>query len=243
MKTEEKINDLLNINNLKIVQNTNYFSFSLDSILLSNFVLLNYNTKNILDLCTGNAPIPLVLSTKTDSKIYAVELQKEIYDLAKKSIEINHLENQIILINDDVKNITNKFKTDTFDLITCNPPYFKYKDTSIENDNKIKSIARHEICISLEDIIKISKKLLKNGASLCIVHRPDRLIENNELMKSNNLEPKRLQFIYPKKNSDANLILIEARKNGKEELKILKPLYVHNDDGTYTDEILKMFGE
>ena len=237
-----KINDLVNYKNIKIIQDKNYFNFSLDSVLLPNFVTLNPNTKMILDLCSGNLPIPLILSTKTNANIYAVELQKEIYDLAKETLKINNLENRITLYNDNAKNMTNKFETDTFDLITCNPPYFKYNDTSLINDNIIKSIARHEIEINIEDIIKISKKLLKNGGSLSIVHRAERLIEIIELMRKNNIEPKRIRFIYPKENTESNLILIDGRKNGNPGLKILSPLVVHNNDGSYTEEVLKMFG-
>ena len=237
-----KINDLVNYKNIKIIQDKNYFNFSLDSVLLPNFVTLNPNTKKILDLCSGNLPIPLILSTKTNANIYAVELQQEIYNLAKETLKINNLENRITLYNDNAKNMTNKFETDTFDLITCNPPYFKYNDTSLINDNIIKSIARHEIEINIEDIIKISKKLLKNGGSLSIVHRAERLIEIIELMRKNNIEPKRIRFIYPKENTESNLILIDGRKNGNPGLKILPPLVVHNNDGSYTEEVLKMFG-
>ena len=241
MKEEKVINDLVYFNNLKIVQNKNYFNFSLDSVLLPNFVELTPNTKMILDLCTGNAPVPLILSTKTKAKIIGVELQKEIYELAKESIEINNI-NNIELINDDAKNIVNKYETDTFDVITCNPPYFKYNNTSIINENDVKSLARHEISITLNDIIKISKKLLKNGGSLCLVHRTDRIIEIIELMKENNIEPKRIRFIYPKWDKESNLVLIDGRKNAKPGLKLLSPLIIHNDDGSYTAEVLKMFG-
>lgn len=241
MKEEKVINDLVYFNNLKIVQNKNYFNFSLDSVLLPSFVELTPNTKMILDLCTGNAPVPLILSTKTNAKIIGVELQKEIYELAKESIEINNI-NNIELINDDAKNIVNKYETDTFDVITCNPPYFKYNNTSIINENDVKSLARHEISITLNDIIKISKKLLKNGGSLCLVHRTDRIIEIIELMKENNIEPKRIRFIYPKWNKESNLVLIDGRKNAKPGLKLLSPLIIHNDDGSYTAEVLKMFG-
>lgn len=244
MKKEEKvINDLVYFKNIKIVQNKNYFNFSLDSILLPNFVNITPNTKKIIDFCTGNVPIPLVLSTKTNVKIYAVEIQREIYNLAQETLKINQLDDRIILINDDIKNLVNKYETDTFDMITCNPPYFKKSEKSITNDNDIKSVARHEIKITLEDIMKISKKLLKNNGSLNIIHRTERLIEIIDLMKKNNIEPKRLQFVYPKKNKESNLVLIEGRKNGKTGLKILAPLYVHNEDGSYTKEVLNMFGK
>ncbi len=241
-KKEEKIiNDLLYYDNLKIVQNKNYFNFSLDSVLLPNFVELNPNTKNILDLCTGNAPIPIILSTKTKAKIIGVEIQKEIYDLALESVKINNIDS-IEILNKDAKELINNYETDTFDLITCNPPYFKNSNESIKNDNKVKSIARHELSINIEDVIKISKKLLKNGGSLCIVHRTERLIEIIELMKKNNIEPKRIQFVYPKLTKESNLVLIDGRKNGKSGLKLLPPLIVHHENGQYTKEILKIFG-
>lgn len=245
MKTKEEkiINDLVYFDNLKIVQNKNYFNFSLDSILLPNFAPITENTKLILDLCTGNAPVPLVLTTKTNAKIIGVELQKEVFELAKESVKLNNLTEQIELINDNINNIVTKYETDTFDLITCNPPYFKHSEQSITNDNEIKSIARHEIHMKLEDVFKISKKLLKNGGSICMVHRTDRLMEIIEKMKNNNIEPKRVQFIYPKMNSESNLVLVDGRKNGKTGLKVLAPLYVHNEDGSYTDEVLKLFGK
>ncbi len=238
-----EINDLVYFKDIKIVQNKDYFNFSLDSVLLPNFVEITRKTKKILDMCTGNAPIPLILSTKTDAKIYGVELQKEVYDLAKETIKINKLDNQIELINDNIKNLKKIFDTETFDIITCNPPYFKKKDDSIINENKIKSIARHELEMELEDVMIISKALLKNEGSLVLVHRTDRLIEIIELMKKHNIEPKRMRLIYPKVNAESNLVLIDGRKNGKEGLKILPPLYIHNDDNSYTSEVLEMFGK
>lgn len=238
-----EINDLVYFKDIKIVQDKDYFNFSLDSVLLPNFVEITRKTKKILDMCTGNAPIPLILSTKTDAKIYGVELQKEVYDLAKETIKINNLDNQIELINDNIKNLKKIFDTETFDIITCNPPYFKKKEDSIINENKIKSIARHEIEMELEDVMIISKALLKNEGSLVLVHRTDRLIEIIELMKKHNIEPKRMRLIYPKVNAESNLVLIDGRKNGKEGLKILPPLYIHNDDNSYTSEVLEMFGK
>lgn len=245
MKKEEQkvINDLVYFDNLKIVQNKDYFNFSLDSVLLPNFCVVNPNTKKILDLCTGNAPIPLILSTKTKNKIIGIEIQKEIYDLAIESVKINNLQNQIEIINENINDFYKKEETDSYDLITCNPPYFKYKSDSLINDNEVKSIARHEIEMKLEDVFKISKKLLKNGGSLCMVHRTDRLIEIINLMKEYNIEPKRIQFIYPKRDNESNLVLIDGRKNGQIGLKVLNPLIIHNEDNSYTDEVIKIFGK
>lgn len=238
-----EINDLVYFKNIKIVQDKDYFNFSLDSILLPNFVDITKKTKMILDMCTGNAPIPLILSTKTDAKIYAVELQREVYNLAKETIKINKLDNQIVLINNNIKNLKKIFNSETFDIITCNPPYFKKKEDSIINENIVKSIARHEIEMELEDVMLISKALLKNEGSLVLVHRTDRLIEIIELMRKHNIEPKRMRLIYPKINTESNLVLIDGRKNGKKGLKILPPLYIHNDDNSYTKEVLEMFGK
>ncbi len=244
MKKSIIVNDLLNFNNLKIVQCNKYFNFSLDSVLLSNFIKINPTVKKIIDLCTGNAPILMILSTKVNDSVelIGVEIQKEIYKLAKKSLKINNLENRITLYNDDIKNIFNIYNTDTFDIVVSNPPYFKYVSGSILNENVEKSIARHEISITIDDIITISKKLLKNKGSLFLVHRTDRFIEIITKLKSNNLEPKRVQFIYPKYNQMSNLFLVEAVKNGKSLLKVEKPLIIHNENGEYTVEVLKMFG-
>lgn len=236
----EVINDLLNYNNLKIVQNSNWFSFSLDSVLLANFVKVN-NKMKIIDFCTGNAPIPLFLSTKTKSKIIGVELQPEIFELANKSVKINNLEEKIEILNMDVNNLSTKFETDTFDLITCNPPYFRVKEDSNTNDDNIKAIARHELSLTLDNIFKIAKKILKNNGKIAMVHRTDRLIDIICSMKQNNIEPKRIRFVYPFEDSESNLVLIEGSKNGNPGLKIEKNIITHNIDGSYSKEIMSIF--
>lgn len=240
MNVENVINDLVGYDNLKIVQNSNYFNFSLESVMIPRFCVLKNNMK-IIDFCTGNAPIPMILSTLTDSNIIGVELQKEIYNLAVQSIKINNLEDRITLLNMNVLDIFNVYETDSFDLITCNPPYFKVNEFSNLNNNMIKSIARHEIEIKLEDICRISKKLLKNNGSLVLVHRTDRLSEIINMLLKYNLQPKRIRFLYPKELENSNLVLIDARKNGNVGLKVLPPLICHNMDGSYTKEVLDMF--
>lgn len=239
----EVINYLLGYKNLRIVQDTEWFNFSLDSVLLANFVTLRTNTKKIIDLGTGNAPVPIILSTKTKAEIYGVEIQSNIYNLAIKSINLNNLGGQIKILNEDIKLLGRLFETDTFDVITANPPYFKISNSNYVNNNKYKTIARHEISMTIEDVLCISKKLLKNNGHLAIVHRPERLLEILNKMKDYNIEPKRLRFVYPKKNMECNMVLIEGAKNGKEGLKILSPLFVHDDDGAYSYEVKKMFGE
>ena len=234
------LNDLLDYNNLKIYQDTEMFNFSLDSVLLANFVTINKSVKKILDIGTGNAPIPLILTTKTNSQIDAIELQKKSYELAKKSIKYNKLDSKIHLINGDINIYYNSINSDTYDVITCNPPFFKIEDSSKKNLSEAKKIARHEFTLKLENIFIISKKILKNNGRIAIVHRPERMIEIIELMKENGIEPKRLQFVYPKANLDAKMILIEGVKSGKKGLKVLSPIYVHNEDGSYTKTILDL---
>lgn len=238
MKT---INYLLEYKNLSIVQDNEMFNFSLDSVLLPNFVTLNKNIKNILDIGCGNAPIPLILSTKTDAIITGVEIQKEVYDLAIESIELNNKQDQIKIINDDINNYCKNIESCYYDVITCNPPFFKYKENSNINDSIYKTIARHEVTLDLKKLFKIAKKLLTNNGVIAVVHRPERFVEIIEEMKKNNIEPKRVRFVYPKKNKDANILLIEGRKNGLPGLKVLPPLYSHNEDGSYSDDIKKYF--
>ena len=237
----EVLNDLLGYKNLKIYQNKEMFSFSLDSVLLTGFVEIKKNVNNILDIGTGNAPIPLILSTKTKAKITAVEIQKDVYKLACKSVKYNELENQIKVINDDICNLYKKMDNEIFDIITCNPPFFKMTEKVKLSDSSYKQIARHELFLDIEKIAVISKKLLKNNGSLYLVHRPERLSEIIKVLNENTLEVKKLKFVYPKQNSMANMVLIEAIKMGKSGIKIDYPIISHNNDGTYTDDVLKYF--
>lgn len=217
-----ELNDLYDTG-FKIYQSKNYFKFSLDSLLLANFVEFNYTDKLVLDLCTGNAPVPIILSENKKVKIYGFELQKEIYELAVKSIKVNQIDN-VVIINDDVKNSQNYFPGNNFDIVTCNPPYFKYTENSIINENEIKSIARHEIKITLEDIIKIAANQLKAKGKFYIVHRSDRLIEIINYLNKYNFGIKKLQFVYSSIDANSSMVLIEAKKACKNDVKVLKPI-------------------
>lgn len=234
-------NYLLGYKNLKIVQDNEMFNFSLDSVLLPNFVTINKNITKILDIGCGNAPIPLILSTKTKAEILGVEIQKSVYELACESIIINKKQDQIKIINQDINDFYKKEETDTYDIITCNPPFFKYIETSNTNKNDYKTIARHEVTLNISQLFTIAKKLLKNNGVIAIVHRPERFVEIIEEMKKNNIEPKRVQFIYPKIDMEANIMLIEGTKNGKPGLKIMPPIYTHEKNGEYTETIKKYF--
>lgn len=236
-------NNLLNYKNAYIFQDTEYFKMSLDSLLLSKFVTINLRDKKILDLATGNAPIPMLLTYRRKAKIYGVEIQKAMYNLGRISINENNMKDQISLINDDINNLANVFEPDTFDIITCNPPYFKTNNALFENDNKIKSMARHEKTLSLEDVFKISRYLLKNNGKLAMIHRSERFMEILLLMKKYNFEPKKIRFVYPNKEKDSDLVLIECTLNGKSGVKVMKPLYVYDKKNVYSKEVEDMFGE
>ncbi len=170
-------NRLLNFDDMVIYQDDDFFLFSLDSVLLANFVTLRLSDKKIIDFCSGNAPVPMLMSFRTKARIFGVEIQKNIYDMGLLSICENKLDDRIESINDDVKNLINYFSAEYFDVVTCNPPYFKYQNGSLVNKNDGKTIARHEVLINLDEIVKMASYLLKNGGTFAIVHRPDRLIE------------------------------------------------------------------
>ena len=235
----EVINDLLGYPGLKIIQDPEMFSFSIDSMILGYFATINKKVNNIVDFCTGNAPIPLYLTLRTKAHITGIEIQKKVYELALKSVKMNNKDDQITLLNEDLKGISNRLK-EKVDLITCNPPFFKLNETSNINKSEYKTIARHEVKITLEECVYEASKILSTGGYFAMVHRPDRLVEILEVMKKYKLEPKRLQFIYPKIDSEPNHILIEGIKDGNPGLKVLKPLIVY-ENGKWSKEILEIY--
>ncbi len=236
------VNDLLNYENIKIVQSKEMFNFSLDSILLPNFVNLNKSVSKILDIGTGNAPIPLILYRKTTAKIDAVEIQKEVYELALKSIDMNNFSDRISVFNCDIRDFALKCESDTYDVITCNPPFFNTNQEGNFNKSSAKKIARHETQLNLEIIFMVAKKILKNKGKIAIVHRSDRLVDIIFKMRKHNIEPKKIMLVYPKHGKNSNIVLVEGSKNGGPGLTINDPLYVHEDDGSYSEQVKKYFG-
>ena len=217
---QEVLNDLFDYPNLKIYQYVEGFKFSLDSILLAEYVKITTKTKHILDLCSGNAAVPLILSTKTKALIDAFEIQDCIYKLAKKSIIYNNLEDQITIYNENIKNIDMLKKGKKYDIITCNPPYFKVDDVNKLNDNEVLSIARHEIKITLEDIFSIASSYLNDKGEFYIVHRASRLDEIIILGNKYNLNVKNVEMIKTKDYSKPYIVLARCIKNSKLGIKI-----------------------
>lgn len=242
LKENERIDDL-EYKGLKIIQKNNGFCFGIDSVLLSDFAKNIRNNSNVLDLGTGTGILSILLSEKTNlNKIYGIEIQKDIADMAKRSIKLNNLENKIEIINTDIKDLENIFKNNYFDAIVTNPPY-KNKDTGELNDNEYQYISRHETTAELSDFIKISFKLLKDKGSLYMVHRPERLVDIIYELRKNKLEPKNMRFVYSNLKKEPKLVLIKAVKNAKQFLKMEKPLIIYTEDGKYTEEILKIYNK
>ncbi|CDC80970.1 methyltransferase small [Clostridium sp. CAG:465] len=248
IRKNERIDDL-GINDLKIIQNKEYFCFGTDSVLLANFVKSENSNNVILDICSGSGVIPIILSAKKKyKKIFGVELQSEMYDLFDRNIKINNLEDSIISINENVKNIkdirkkvTSIMEKDKIDIITCNPPY-KEIGTGLTTNHDVKTIAKCEVMCNLEDIFITSSKLLGKGGKLYLVHKPERLSDLIYFGRKYNLEAKEIRFVYPKIDKKPSIVLISYRKDGGNETKVLEPLIEYNDDMSYTDEIYRIYG-
>lgn len=235
----DRLDDVLGYKNLKIYQNSSYFSFSLDSIILANYTSIRLRDKNIIDFCTGNGVVPLILSRRTKANIVGVEIQDKLADLARKSVEYNNLNDRIQIITDDIKEYSLNHLNE-FDLILCNPPYFKVVEKSLLNDSYEKKIARHEITISLEEICECAKKVLKDKGKIGIVHRSVRLMDILEMLRKYNLEPKSIQFVYENINKESTLVLVEAQKCGNVGLTIKKPIILYDLNGNETEEYSKL---
>ena len=233
---DERLDHLL-AEGLRIIQSPSVFAFSLDAVLLARFTYVPFQKGSIIDLCSGNGVIPLLLSNKTKASITGVEIQERLFQMAERSIEYNQLEHRINMIHGDVKEITRTLGHEKHDVVTCNPPYFSSPAPHVINENEYLAIARHEILCSLEDVIQASSRLLRQGGKAAFVHRPERLMDILTLMRTHRLEPKRLRFVYPKAGKEANTILVEGIKDGSPGLKALPPLFVYDENNEYTAEI------
>lgn len=234
----ERIDDL-QYKNLKIIQDTEGFCFGIDSVLLTEFAKDIKDNSTIVDLGTGTGILSILLSKKTNpKKIIAIEKQKEVYEMAKRSIQLNSLENKIEILNEDIKNLT--LEKNKYDVVVTNPPYKKL-GTGVNSKTEKQQISRFESTVNLNEWIKISSNLLNSKGSLYMVYRTDRLTEVFEALKQNKLEIKRIRYVYSKVTEQSNLVLIKAVKNAKIFLKVEKPLIIYNEDGSYTDEILDIY--
>lgn len=243
----ERIDDL-GIDNLKIIQNKEYFCFGTDSVLLANFVK-SENPKNVIvDLCSGSGVIPIILSAKKKyKKIFGIEIQQEMYDLLYRNICFNNIQNKIIPLNENIKNVKeirkkviDELGNDKIDIIVCNPPY-KTLGTGFKTKHNVKTIAKCELMCNLEDIMVTSSKLLGKGGKLYLVHKPERLADLIYYARKYNLEPKEVRFVYPKMNKKPSIVLMSYIKDGGNETKVFEPLVEYDENMCYTEEFLKIY--
>lgn len=238
----ERIDDL-EFKGLKIIQNVNGFCFGIDSVLLSDFAKNIKDDSIVLDLGTGTGIIPILLCGKTNLKeIIGVEIQEDVANMANRSSKLNNLEDRFKVLNANILNLDKYYEKNTFDVIITNPPY-KKKNSGVINDDERKVISRHEITASLEDFIKVAKDLLKDKGEFYMVHRPDRLVDILYLLRKYKIEPKEIRFVFSNKEKPPKLVLIKAVKNANEFLRVDNNLYIYDDEGNYTNEILKIYNK
>ncbi len=237
LKDDERLDYLLSEEDMRIIQSPTIFAFSLDAVLLSKFAYVPIKKGNILDLCTGNGVIPLLLSRRSKAKITGVEIQNRLHDMALRNVELNKLNEQIQMVKGDLRDMPERLGHGTYDVVTCNPPYFQTQTKEGRNLNDYQAIARHEIYGNLEDVVKSCSKLVRPGGKVALVHRPGRLVDLITYFRKYRLEPKRIQLVYPKFGREANTLLIEGTRDGKADTRILPPLYVYNEEDEYTEEL------
>ncbi len=237
LRENETLDDL-EYNGLKLIQNKHGYKFSTDSVLLANFGKAKRNDVYV-DLCSGSSVVAILFLCKNNiQKGFAVEIQHQLAEMAERSIKINGLDDKLKVINDDLANAVRVFGSESVDVITVNPPYNEVGETS--NSDEI-AMATHELKTNLATIAEVSSKILKFGGKLFMVHRCDRLASIIYELKKNNLEPKVLRVVYPKKDKAPNLVLIEAKKGAKAGIIVQKPLILNNDDGSETDELKQIY--
>lgn len=242
LKRNERIDDL-QYKNLKIIQDKTGFCFGIDSIILSDFVNNVKKGNTVIDLGTGTGILGILLCKKTElGNIIGIEKQKDVAEMASRSVKLNDLQDKFTIINEDIKNIIPKkiIQKSTVDIIVTNPPYKELKD-GIINENEKKMISRHETSAKLKDFIEISSQMLKDRGTLYMVHKPERLADIIYFQRLHNVEPKEIRMVYPSKGKDASLVLIKSIKGANKFLKVDKPLFIYDENGKYTSDITKIY--
>lgn len=239
LKQGERLDDLQR-GGLMIIQNPEWFCFGMDAVLLTAFVRAGKGSR-MLDLGCGNGVIPILLSAKTEGEVFeGLEIQKDIADMARRSVRLNHLEEQVHIMTGDIREASSYYEAASFDVVTSNPPYMTNAH-GLTNEASHKAIARHELLCSLEDVVRESARLLKPGGHFFMVHRPFRLSEIMNTMCRYKLEPKRVRMVYPYVDREPNMVLIEGTRGGNQGMVVEKPLIVYEDVNVYTKEVRELY--
>lgn len=240
LREDETLDDL-QLNGIYVIQKKEGFRFGVDAVLLANYAVVKRGMR-VIDLCSGTGIIPFILAGKTEAEhITGVEIQDDMVEMAVRSVGYNKLDNRVDFIQGDIKDILKLKELKKADVITVNPPY-KLRNSGIINEKDKNAIARHEIMCNLEDVIAASKTLLKDNGRLFMVHRPDRLVDIFCIMRKYKIEPKRIRMVHPSCGKAPNIVLVEGQNNGGAFLKWETPLYIHKENGDYTEEIDKIYG-
>ncbi|MBR6159106.1 MAG: tRNA1(Val) (adenine(37)-N6)-methyltransferase [Lachnospiraceae bacterium] len=240
LKEGERIDDLERCG-FKIIQNTDKFCFGMDAVLLSGYAYAKH-TEKVLDLCTGNGIIPILMAAKTQAeRIVGIEIQKDIADMAKRSVAANDLNDRVNIICADINDTTEYLQEGIFDAVTCNPPYM-IDNHGIRNPDSPRAIARHEILCTFDDVARTASKMLRPGGRFFLVHRPFRLTDIFETLTKYGLEPKRMKLVHPYIDREPNMVLIEANLGGRRRLTVERPLIVYESPNCYTKEIYDIYG-
>ncbi|MGO5166150.1 MULTISPECIES: tRNA1(Val) (adenine(37)-N6)-methyltransferase [unclassified Candidatus Paralachnospira] len=233
--------DELQRNGYRIIQNEKKFCFGMDAVLLSGFARAGKGER-VLDLGTGTGIIPILMEAKTEGESFTgLEIQEEMAEMAARSVKLNGLEEKVSIIQGDLKEASKRFGKASFDVVTCNPPYMN-QNHGLKNPDEPKAIARHELLCSFEDVAREAAALLKSGGRLYLVHRPHRLTEIFETLRAHKLEPKRMKFVHPFADAEANMVLIEAFRGGRPQMRVEAPVIVYEKPGVYTNEIYEIYG-
>lgn len=240
VNNDENIDDL-QLKGLYLIQKKDGFKFGIDAVLLSDFAQVKKKHR-VMDLCTGTGIVPFLVYGKYEPQsVFGLEIQRDMVEMAERSVKLNSLEGRVQFINGDLKDIDTLKKLDRFDVVTVNPPY-KLNNSGILNPLDKLAIARHEVLCNLEDVIAASRVLLKDNGRMFIVHRPERLADIFTLMRKYKIEPKRVKMVHPKMGKAPNIVLVEGQRDGGAYLKWEAPLYVYDENGRYTKEIDEIYG-
>ena len=241
LKENERIDDL-EINGFRIIQNPFCFCFGMDAVLLANFARISPKA-DVIDLGTGTGIVPLLLVAKSKGNSWTgLEIQENMVDMARRSVEMNEVTEKVNILQGDLKAVREMFKPAQFGAVTSNPPYMK-ENSGLKNPSDTIYISRHEVSASLEDVVSAASYLLKTNGTFTMVHRPSRLPEIMEMMVKYRLEPKRMQLVQPTVDKEPNLVLIEGVKEAGRECRILPTLAVYDNEGNYTEELLRYYGK
>lgn len=239
LKNGESLDDLI-IGDLKIIQPAKGYRFSLDALLLAHFCSID-GVRDVFDFGTGSGIIPLILTNRSpELKITGLEVQAQMVERAGRSVKLNRLQDRIVILEQDIKKLEEVFPKGLADLVVCNPPFYKKGEGQISSHPEA-AIARHELELTLEEIVKQASYILKERGKIALIQRAARLTEVIGLLTDYKISTSRIRMIHTKLDSAAKLCLIEGQKHNRFPLEILAPLVIYQANGQYSEEIKEWY--